>query len=338
MQDDSQIHSYFTKNLRQAQFDSALGAARYSNISRVEEPTPPILQVAIVFKRIGMVAVGGIAVGIGLAFLIELFIDQSIKRPGQLQKLLPLPVYLSLPAMRNGAPRRLLKDANSVSLSDRSAQRALPPPSSSLDERLQPYFEALRDRVLNRFETLARRPKLVGVCGSGQGTDSSTTAAGLAAALSEAGDLKVLLVEMANGKHRATPLASSRKSCNLLEALEGPNREEGMITPNLYRASLEGLTNGSAVTSPTRFPTMVPKLTASDYDYIIFDLPAVDQISITPRLAKHMDLTLLVVEAEKTHRNRVKQAGSLLLEFTPNVATVLSNTDAQLPRWLQQAL
>ena len=52
----------------------------------------------------------------------------------------------------------------------------------------------------------------------------------------------------------------------------------------------------------------MPKLKASDYDYIIFDMPPVNQISITPRLAGFMDMVLLVIESEKTDREVVKRA------------------------------
>ena len=82
---------------------------------------------------------------------------------------------------------------------------------------------------------------------------------------------------------------------------------------------------------------MVPQLNTSDYDYILFDLPPVSEVSVTPRLAKHMDLTLLIIEAEKAHRSRVKEAGSLLSDFTQNIAIVFNKTRNYLPKQLSQA-
>ena len=52
----------------------------------------------------------------------------------------------------------------------------------------------------------------------------------------------------------------------------------------------------------------MPKLKASDYDYIIFDMPPVSQTSVTARLAGLMDMVLLVIESEKTDRDVVQQA------------------------------
>jgi len=64
----------------------------------------------------------------------------------------------------------------------------------------------------------------------------------------------------------------------------------------------------------------MPRLKASDYDYIIFDLPPVSQTSITSRLARLMDMVLLVVESEKTNREVVQQASTWLTESGATVA------------------
>jgi Mrp family chromosome partitioning ATPase len=87
---------------------------------------------------------------------------------------------------------------------------------------------------------------------------------------------------------------------------------------------------------PKRFTSLVPKLKASDYDYIIFDMPPISQISITPRLASFMDIVLLVVESEKTDRDLVKRAAALLAESKANVGVVLNRTRSHVPRKLLQ--
>lgn len=315
--------------LEQAQIGSGMGAS--PNISRVQDPTPPARDIGGLYKKVAACAAGGLLLGLAMAVLMEFFVDQSVKRPIELSRILPLPVLMSIPkagrkaraAVRNGLAPRLALVSGSRS-------------ASVTEQHLQPYIEALRDRILNRFETLARKPKLVGVCGCAPGAGVTSIAAGLAASLSEAGDLKVLLVDMKRGHGRSHPMLGSRKTCTLVEALEGPKRQEGLIAPNLYLASA-GSGNQQVMTSPRKFMSVVPQLNTSDYDYIVFDMPPVDQVSITPRLAKHMDLTLMVVEAEKAHQSTVKQAGSLLLEFSQNVAVVLNKTRDYLPKQISQA-
>lgn len=317
--------------LQEAQIDSGLGASRPANISRVQNPTAPSREVGPLYKRMAGLAGGGLALGLVLALLMEFFVDQTIKRPIDFRRAMSLPLYLAIP--RTSAFRTQL-----LAYGDRgqSGPALTPAPvagsSRGMDRHLQPYVEALRDRILNRFETLARKPKLVGVCGVEPGAGVTSIAAGLASSLSESGDLKVLLVDMKRGHGRAHPMLGSRKSLSLIDALEGQKRQEALIAPNLYLASANGAGKQEVVSSPRKFTTVVPQLNASDYDYIVFDMPPVNDVSITPRLAKHMDLTLMVVEAERTRRNAIHDAGALLLEFTQNVAVVLNKTRAYLPK------
>jgi Mrp family chromosome partitioning ATPase len=76
---------------------------------------------------------------------------------------------------------------------------------------------------------------------------------------------------------------------------------------------------------------LVPKLKASDFDYIIFDMPPVNQISITPRLAGFMDMVLLVVESEQTDREIARQAAELLATSKAHVGVVLNKSRNYLP-------
>jgi len=89
---------------------------------------------------------------------------------------------------------------------------------------------------------------------------------------------------------------------------------------------------------PKRFTNLMPKLKASDYDYIIFDMPPINQLSVTPRIAKFMDIVLLVIESEKTDRDVVKRAVALLAESKPNLGAVLNKRCSYVPKILQQDL
>ena len=80
----------------------------------------------------------------------------------------------------------------------------------------------------------------------------------------------------------------------------------------------------------------MPKLKASDFDYIIFDMPPVSQTSVTPRLAGLMDMVLLVIESEKTNRDTIQRATALLAESKANVSTVLNKVKTYVPTRLHQ--
>jgi polysaccharide biosynthesis transport protein len=87
---------------------------------------------------------------------------------------------------------------------------------------------------------------------------------------------------------------------------------------------------------PKRIAYLLPKLHASDYDYIIFDMPPITQTSVTPRIAGLMDIVLMVVEDSKTNREVAKQATTLLGETKANLGVVFNRRKAYVPRWLQQ--
>ena len=95
-----------------------------------------------------------------------------------------------------------------------------------------------------------------------------------------------------------------KPGCGISDALEPENRAEAQVQENLYLATLNNGANDKLVkVLPTRFNHLMPRLKASDYDYIIFDMPPVTQTSATPRLASYMDLALLVLESEKTSQH-----------------------------------
>jgi Mrp family chromosome partitioning ATPase len=205
---------------------------------------------------------------------------------------------------------------------------------------LQPFYETLRDRLITFFDikNLTHKPKLVAVSGCASGAGVSTVAAGLAASLSETGEGNVLLVDMNIQNGAACQFHRGDLACGLDEVLEIEKRDNALVQDRLYVASESSNSEALPRALPNRFKSLVPRLKASDYDYIIFDMPPVSQISITPRLAKFMDIVLMVVESEKTDRNLVSRASSMLAETNANVGIVLNKGRNYVPRRLQQEL
>jgi uncharacterized protein involved in exopolysaccharide biosynthesis/Mrp family chromosome partitioning ATPase len=345
-------YRYFSASLEQSRIDEALGAGRVSNISRIQSPSPPFRAPPKSPKMLAMLALGGILVGLAWAFLIELYLDHSVKRPIEVQTKLGLPLFLSIPDMsRNGHRRRLaaaaekepshLKNsegAASTSVANGSDKTAVGLEIAPWDTHhpMRTFFEALRDRLIVSFEVrnLTHKPKLVAVTSAGRGSGVSTIAAGLAACLSETGDGNVLLVDMNLEHGAAQQFYQGRAACGLDEALD--TKDSALIQDNLYMAT-EG-SNGDKLPRllPKRFTRLVPKLKASDYDYIILDMPPISQTSITPRLASFMDMVLLVIESEKTDREIIQQASELLAESKANVSAVLNKTRTYVPARLHQ--
>jgi Mrp family chromosome partitioning ATPase len=193
---------------------------------------------------------------------------------------------LSIPNFSSNGHARLrlreTSDDGPIALSE----DGLPDPASANGQFLRPFCEAIRDRLALYFELngMAVRPKLVAVTGLSKNAGASTLAAGLAAAISETGDGKVLLIDQSF--------------------------------------------------APKRFYKMLEQFKESDLEYVIFDMPALNEASNTLSMAGFMDKVLLVVEAEKSSRDAVKRAYGKLASRA-KVSVVFNKSRSYGPNWLQ---
>ena len=383
-------YKHFVQSLEQARNDEQIGASKDSNISPIQNPSPPFRDSLKLQKARLMVLSIGIVVALGLAFLIEIFLDRSLKRSTEFETKVGLPLFLSIPLIhQNGSTHRLNwrrkvpqlgrgvpetnghandgngeagaivdeSDIRHSNLDTRTSSPATPlnghsslstPHSNGhigpWDARhvLRPFFEALRDRLIGYFEikNLTHKPKLVAVTSCGEGAGVTTIAAGLAASLSETGDGNVLLVDMNLQNGAAHHFYKGNLDCGLDDALEIEKRSSALVQDHLYVVSESTNGNGDKVPRvlPRRFTNLIPRLKASDYDYIIFDMPPINQISVTPRLAHFMDAIFLIVESEKTDRDIVKRATVLLADSKSNICAILNKSRTYVPKLLQQEI
>jgi Mrp family chromosome partitioning ATPase/capsule polysaccharide export protein KpsE/RkpR len=333
----------YSKRLEEARLDQNIANSKLTSIRVIQAPTAAGKDFSKMYKRMGAAMGGGLAAGIGLAFLLEMFIDQSVRRPGDLQKKLRLPVFVTIPRLKRLRGNRALSNGSRKALSapEENGASSLLPALQSISANssaVQTYCDALRDRLIHYFQknNMTHKPKLVAVTGCGEGVGVSTVAAGLAASLSETGDGNVLLVDTNVTEGAAHPFYRGKLACGLNDVLKEDSRSQAQVQDNLYVAAANESDGGLIKALPKRFSQLVPKLKASDYDYIIFDLPPVTQTSITSKLAGFMDMVLLVVESEKTGRSIVAEATDLLRDSRATVATVLNKTRRYVPRWVHR--
>ena len=351
-------YNYCKTSLEQSKANQAIGAGKLSNIGLVQEPSPPAKDYKKTMKRMGIAFAFWFFGGVGLAFLIELVLDHSVRRSEEIPTKLHLPLFLTIPLLNHqcqavrlgpnegagagpegggpGSEEASVADAQSV---DRPAPRTVSPPEAH--NGLRAYYDALRNRLITYFEmnNMTHRPKMIAVTSCSKGAGVTSTASGLAATLSETGDGNVLLVDMNSGQGAAHPFYRGKPACGLADVLEAGKRSSASAgAGNLYLASVGGVKETLPRSLPERFTDLVPKLKMSDYDYIIFDMPAVSQTSVTSMVATYMDLVLLLIESEKTNRALVEQAGSLLAESKVNVKAVLNKYRRYVPDSLQPEL
>jgi polysaccharide biosynthesis transport protein len=336
---------YFLRNLEHARIDTMIGVGKAPNIGIIQSPSHPVKKWSRKIKKLGaIVAVGGIAAGLAWAFLIELFLDRSLKRPVETEAKLGLPLFISIPDFnQHGHPLRAkIKDKEPLLLTETAGKGAAGDSALAPWDRQHPlrrFSEGLRDRLIVHFDVqgVTHNPKLVAVTSCGKGAGVSSVAAGLAASLSETGDGNVLLVDMNIRGGAAQQFFKGKPGCDVDDVLEAEARKGALVRENLYVAA-EPVESNDKLPSvlPKHLTGLIPKLRASDYDYIIFDMPAVTQTSMTPRLARLMDMVLLVIESEKTNQDVAKKVISLLGESKANVTTVLNKARSYVPPKLHQ--
>lgn len=367
----------YTAKLQQARIEESLGG-EVRNIKIVQSPTPPGRDIEEIKKPMLMALAFALLGGFALAFLLEKVLHQSIKRVADLEHTLRVPVLMAVPDLNwrkrfsfrktsrngHGAPptaATVQTDAPpSVAASRKSVDEDVAAPRKSADSNmavtanesrqvqpwdadheLRAYYEALRDRLITYFEVrnMTHKPKLVALTSCHKGAGVTTMASGLAAALSETGDGNVLLVDMNLEQGAAHPFYRGKPAIGLSEAFDAGKPETGIVNENLYLVSAKE-TNDQKLPRvlPRRFANLVPKMKASDYDYIIFDMPPVSQTSVTPRLSSFMDIVMMVVESEKTGSELAKRANTLLQESKANVTAVLNKKRDYVPERLRQEL
>lgn len=349
-------YKYYSKSLDQARVDSQLGTGKLSNINEIQSPSVPLRDAKDLNKKVAVTAAGGVGLGLGLAFLLELVLNQAVRKPADVERQFDLPVFLTIPHLNGKKPKAIGANGAHVAplpqLPSGTADEAHKAFGNDLavadgriggvgeievwdeDHRMHPYAEALRDRLVTFFEIkgMTHKPKLVAVTSCSRGAGVTTMAAGLAASLSETGDGNVLLVDMNVEGGAAHPFFRGKPG--LADLLAGGGRSAAQVQEQLFLVHGTGGDEALPKSLHKRLAHLLPKLHASDYDYIIFDMPPVTQTSVTPRLAGFMDMVFIVVDGDKTNREWLKHANQMLKQSKANIAAVFNKRREYVPRWL----
>lgn len=339
-------------NLKNARIDQALDPSRMPNITIVEQPTDAVKTLGKETKKLVLgLAAGGLALGLALAFFIELVFNRKIERPIEIQARLQMPLLLTIPYIRKNERERALQGRNKTHnlVVDGGNQWA---PSNS-DETLEisqlsvnsnqfirPFSETIRDRIIFNFEinNVIHKPKLIAVTAMSEGAGASTIAAGLAKSFSDIKGSKVLLVDLSSFHSLDNPMIGGVVRHSLPNALRLAQDSGFRDSPqNLYYANASSRREGGVETAeftPLHLHEMMPLMHASEYDYIIFDMPAVAQTSPTLTMAGLMDKVLLVLDAENTTREGLKWGYSELARGRADVSCIFNKTRSHGPEWL----
>jgi len=336
---DEEKYAYLESSLERARADAALDPSKMPNITMIESPTQPIkMYDKSTMNLIYGLAAGGLALGVGLAFLLELVIDPRVKRPAEIQTRLSLPLIMTIPHMRARKRERIVALDQTVPLlvnRDGVTSRSVPAPRGLASSHfMASYVQALRDRIIFNFgiNNITHKPKIIGVTGLSAGAGASTIAGGIAKAFAEAPGMKVLLVDLNVPLDGKNPIYGKSQPLTLPGALQAAREQHFRESQqDLYYASANA---GPLGMIPMQVHEMMPYIRFSDYDYIVFDMPPVHQTSPTLSMAGLMDKVLLVLDGDATSRDGLKWAFSELVRGRADVSCVFNKARNHAPKWV----
>lgn len=350
LQEEKKRYQLLSSSYDKAFVDRKLDPSNMPNIELLQHPSGAIKTYNDLTTKIMYgLAASGVVLGIGLALLMELLLDGRVKQSGEIETRLRMPLMLSIPylAGKRRSPRLSADEATTTS-NGLSGYRIASSPSEdprglvekslferppAVDESLQPYADAIRDRLGYYFELndVTHKPKLIAFAGFTEGAGTTTLATSVAKSFAEDEDLKILLVDMnpaaehANGNTEASSkmgrlrLGEDPKLTNLFVATAPRKREKGQ----------------SRALAPKSMHELMPKFRASDFDFILFDMPPVSPTSPTLAMAGLMDQVLLVLDGENTNRERLRRIHSQLVKGKADVACLFNKARRHAPRWIQ---
>jgi uncharacterized protein involved in exopolysaccharide biosynthesis len=207
-------YKYLEASLEKARIDETLDPTRMPNISVVQTPSPAVKASENLGKVALAIAGAGMFLGVAIASLIELVFDRTVKRSHELEARLRVPLLLTIPYFNGNSQRLRLQNSSDSSLEDAEGSDIVQMENGDL---LRPFCEAIRDRLGLFFDLnhMAHKPKLVAVTGLAQNAGASTLAAGLANALSDGTDGKVVLVDKPPATRRFYNMLMEFKSSDM---------------------------------------------------------------------------------------------------------------------------
>jgi len=329
-------YKYFSQSLERARIDDALDAGKISNIAIVQPATFPSEKLRPNMLKYMAVALAlGIACGLGLAFVHEMFLDHSLRRPSEVESALSMPMLISIPwikEMDHGPARKPAALLDSHDGPPSSSEE----PAKTVNGALREYHETLRERLLSSLGPQAEGPLVFGVTSCSRGAGVTTTATGLALSLSYTGEDKVLLIDADPGHGTPFQIFGGNPVVGTVDVATDRHGNTAITERNLHFVSQSGKSAGILSASPSqRFQEAVRQALKSGCRYVVLDLPPVTDTSASLRVAGLASGIIFVVEAEKDHRDAVLRARDLLRQTQGRVlGVVLNKTRSWVPRWL----
>jgi polysaccharide biosynthesis transport protein len=310
--------------------------ARSSNIVVVDEaevpggPSSPHMMMAIM-----QAMAFGLALGIGLAFLIE-YQDKTLKTPDQVELYLRLPNLAAVPSFQRPESRTYGKPRINGNYTS-----TLPVRSMEIAGSLSKYsvigeaYRALRTALM--LSRAGSPPKTILFTSASNSEGKTVSAINTAIVFAHTG-AKVLLIDVDLRRPRCHKVLGIENRLGVTEALAGTNPVGDLIrATDIDGLSL--LTAGSIPPNPSelvgseKMREMLARM-VSEFDLVVLDSPPLMPVTDGMLLSTMVDGVVLVVNSSKTAKQHVRAACARLEFARAKVFGVLLNeVDVNSPHY-----
>jgi capsular exopolysaccharide synthesis family protein len=268
--------------------------------------------------------------GVGLALLLD-YLDNTLRSPEDVEKMLRLPALAVIPSVKELAKRRLLSpngNGNGSLLKTNGTQPELlidADPRSSLAEA----YRQLRTSVL--LSTAGHAPKTLLVTSSQPSEGKTTTAVNVAISLAQTG-ARVLIVDADLRRPRLHSLFQTGNRRGLSTILSSDTSEAELLemTEQHEASGLHMITAGPIPPNPAellgseQMRQLIQQLGAS-FTHVIIDSPPISSVTDGVLLGSMVDGVLLVVHGGHSSREVVRRSRQLLQDVGAKIVGVVLN-------------
>jgi len=326
-----------------------VSSQEFSIVDSALAPKRPIKPNKMQIITMGVVL--GMVLGVAMALFLE-YMDDSVRRAEDVERLMGLPIVGSIPKIHITNSRRLaLPAADAEATQDLTTFGAESRRSKKQNRKHEKRMQILQGRLVTnvgskspvtesyrslwtniQFANLDKPVDTVLLTSPGPGEGKSLTTANLALTIAQSG-MKVLIVDADLRRPTMHRLFGCQKSPGLSELMAGDLSNLKDFVKNTYADNLYVLTCGEAPPNPVGIlgsdkMNQLIEMTKSQFDFVLFDSPPLIAMADASVLASELDTTLLVLHAGKTKQQIANQAKEMLERLNINIfGVILNNVD-----------
>ncbi|MCC6860636.1 MAG: polysaccharide biosynthesis tyrosine autokinase [Bryobacterales bacterium] len=294
---NKQLYEGLLNRMREAEVSAGLKASNVRIVDAAQVPKRPVRPKVALNLFLGLFV--GLGLGIGYAFLEE-HLDNSVKNPDDVERLLALPTLGVIPLFAPG-PKQ-------PAVLTESARGSLTEPASDSKSHLAEAYRSLRTSILLSTNP---RPRVVLTTSALAKEGKTTTTVNLALTLASLGS-RVVVLDCDMRRPTCHKLLRTRPEKGVIHYLTGQATMEEITTPVPGVDNLHLVACGPIPPNPTELLSQplaasLVRWLAEHHDFVLIDSPPVVGVTDSRILATLADSVVLVVRSHATTRQLVRR-------------------------------